>query len=338
MTRYLIVRTDRIGDVLLTTPVASALRASDPQAHIAFLVRSYAAPLLQNNPDIDETIVDAGGPVAPLIQQLKDGRYDVAIVAYPRWRVSWAVWRARIRRRIGPASKWYSLFFNERLWQHRSEGRRHEADYNLELLKPLGVPVKRVQTRIVLTEDEKQRAHQFLESLGVPFQKPVVILHPGSGNSSARWPLNSFMELGSRLLEEGYEVVVTGGRGENYQPIMMNQMRRVPVFVPSGGVSLRELAALLACANLVVTNSTGPLHIAVGLDVPTVSIYSSIATCHPRRWGPYPAWKEGNERHRVALAPDHGFPQEDITQVSVEMVLKMCQERLRQPFHAGAAN
>jgi len=67
---------------------------------------------------------------------------------------------------------------------------------------------------------------------------------------------------------------------------MIDQMRRIPVFVAAGSVSVRELAALFACANVVVSNSTGPLHMAVALDVPTVSIYSPLATCHPRRWGP----------------------------------------------------
>jgi ADP-heptose:LPS heptosyltransferase len=159
----------------------------------------------------------------------------------------------------------------------------------------------------------------------------VVILHPGSGGSSARWPLAHFMALGDRLLEQGCEVVVTGGPGENYQNIMIDQMHRIPVFVAAGSVSLRELAALFACANLVVANSTGPLHMAVALGVPTVSVYSPLPTCHPLRWGPYPAFVEKDDRHGVFVAPwrgENGERQEDMAAVSVQLVWEAGQRAL----------
>ncbi len=96
----------------------------------------------------------------------------------------------------------------------------------------------------------------------------MVILHPGSGGSSARWPLAHFMELGDKLQMEGYDVIVTGGPGENYQNIMIDNMHRIPVFIAAGSVSLRQLAAIFSCADLVVSNSTGPLHLAVALECP----------------------------------------------------------------------
>src|SRR5262249_23938469 len=162
-----------------------------------------------------------------LVGRLKQGRFDAAIVAYPRWRAAWAVWRAGIPLRIGPASKPYSVLFNRRIWQHRSEGRRHEADYNLELRQPLGVPERRFPTRFVIADEEKRTAHKFVESNRISFSKSMVILHPGSGGSSARWPLAFFMELGDRLQEQGSDVVVTGGPGEDYQYIMIDNMRRI---------------------------------------------------------------------------------------------------------------
>src|SRR5258708_412629 len=239
--RILIVRTDRIGDVLLTTPVSRRLRETFPGAHIAWLVRPYTAPLLEQNPDVDQVLVDRGEPVGQLAQRLKQENFDTAIVAYPRWHSAWAVFRAGIPLCIGPASKWYSLFFNRRVWQHRSEGKKHEADYNLDLLEPLGVPFQRTPTRLVLTAEEKSRARSFLESNRISFRKPVVCLHPGSGGSSARWPLVHFMELGDRLQEAGYDVIVTGGPGEDYQNIMIDHMRRIPVFVAAGSISGRGI-------------------------------------------------------------------------------------------------
>jgi heptosyltransferase III len=321
--RLLIVRTDRLGDVLLTTPLSRRVREQFPKAHITWLVRPYTAPLLENNPDVNHVLVDHDGPVSALIERLKQEKFDAAIVAYPRWRTTWAVWRAGIPLRVGPANKWYSLFFNPHVWQHRSEGKKHEADYNLELLEPLGIPFKRTATRLELSTDEKNEAKKFLSSMRISFRKPVVCLHPGSGGSSERWPLTHFMELGDRLQEAGCDVIVTGGPGEDYQNVMIDNMHRIPVFVAAGSVSVRQFASILSCSNLVVSNSTGPLHIAVALGVPTVSVYSPIPTCHPRRWGPYPAYPDGDERHSV-LMPSDG----DMASVRVEQAFKECQKKL----------
>jgi ADP-heptose:LPS heptosyltransferase len=326
--RILIVRTDRLGDVLLTTPVSRLLREKFPAAHIAWLVQPYTAPLLENNPDVDEIIVDQGGSADALAARLREGQFDTAIVAFPRWRTVRAVWRAGIPVRIGPASKIYSLLLNRRVWQHRSEGKRHEADYNLELLAPLGIPFQRVTTRFVLTPEEKTEGRGILESYRISFKRPIVCLHPGSGGSSARWPLNHFMELGDRLQEAGCDVVVTGGPGETHQTIMIDQMKRVPVFIAAGSISTRQFASILSHVDLMVSNSTGPLHMAVALGTPTVSVYSPIPTCHPRRWGPYPAYVEDSLDHSVFMPPVTEDSSGYMADVRVDTVFESCKKKL----------
>jgi len=322
--RILIVRTDRVGDVLLTTPLNAAIRSRYPDAQITWLVRRYTAPLLATNPDVHQVLLEESYPTpSALVQALKAQNFDAVIVSLPRWPVIRAIWQAGIPVRIGPASKLYSILLNKRFWQHRSRGDKHEADYNLELLQALDVPFKRFDTQFFLTDSEREQARKNLAGHRVSFQKPVVILHPGSGGSSERWPLTHFMELGDRLQAQGVHVVVTGGPGENYQNVMIDQMNRIPSFVPAGSVSLRELGALFSQVNLVVSNSTGPLHLAVAVGTPTVSVYSPIPTCHPRRWGPYPAYVEGNKRHQVFIAPEPGGVV-DMAGVAVQDVLSAC--------------
>ena len=104
MKNILIVRTDRLGDVLLTTPVSTALRELVPGARISWLVRPYTAPLLENNPDVDRILLDEGEPAGRLAERIGEGRFDAAIVAYPRWRIVRALWLARVPVRIGPAN------------------------------------------------------------------------------------------------------------------------------------------------------------------------------------------------------------------------------------------
>ncbi len=333
----LIARTDRIGDVLLTTPISRRLREQLPAAKITWLVQPYTAPLLDGNPDVDQVILDNGQPMSELIDRLKQENFDAVVVAFPRWRVTWAVWKAGIPVRIGPASKLYSVLFNQRIFQHRSESKKHEADYNLELLQPLGVAFQRTPSRLVLTLAEKEWAHKFLEGHRISFQKPVVCIHPGSGGSSERWPLRSFMELGDQLQEAGCDVVVTGGPGEDYQNIMIDNMRRIPVFVAAGSISLRQLASILSCVSLAVSNSTGPLHMAVALGVPTVSVFSPIPTCHPKRWGPYPGYPEGGTEHAVFMPSMKGEIPGEMAEVSVDEVFATCQKKLGLRQGAAAA-
>jgi ADP-heptose:LPS heptosyltransferase len=331
MDNILIIRTDRLGDVLLTTPVSTALRAMFPRARISWLVRSYTAPLLEHNPDIDQILVDRGESPGRLADRIRSGRFDAAIVAYPRWRIVRALWLARVPLRIGPANKIYCVLLNRRIRQRRSKGTKHEADYNLELLGPLGAAFKRYPTRYAMTEEERRAARRVLMEKGISGAKPVVILHPGSGGSSARWPLEHFAALGNGLQADGCDLVVTGGPGEDHEGHMIGSMRRTPVFIAAGSGSIRELAAILSWADLVVANSTGPLHLAVALGVPTVSIYSSLPTRHPARWGPYPAYVEGDRLHRVVLAPLKGEgaeASEDMGAVSVEEVRRICRAQL----------
>lgn len=325
----LIVRTDRVGDVMLTTPLSTALKKQYPECRVSWLVRSYTAPLLAHNPTIDQVLVDDGGASSShLTEMLRREAFDVAILAHPRWRPVWATFRAHIPRRIGPASKLYAALLTDRVWQHRSEGKKNEADYNLDLLAPLNIPFHRYPTTLVLTTAEKAHAREVLSGHRISFQKPVVVLHPGSGGSSERWPLSHFMALGDRLQADGYDVVVTAGPGESVQAVMIDQMHRIPIFIPAGSVSLRALAALLSQAQLVITNSTGPLHMAVALGVPTVSIFSPIPTCHPQRWGPYPDYAEQGTRHGVLIAPEAGG-HVAMDQVSVDQVWAQCEKRLR---------
>jgi heptosyltransferase III len=324
--RVLIVRTDRMGDVLLTTPVGRRLKEVAPETKISWLVRPYTAPLLEHNPEIDEILIDRGESSSIWGERLKAKHFDAAIIALPRFRAAWMVWRAGIPLRIGPASKWYSLFFNRRIWQHRSEGAKNEADYNLDLLKALDLPTHRTPTSYVLLDDEKSWARTTLESYRISFQRPVVCLHPGSGGSSERWPLAHFMELGDRLQEQGVDVIVTGGPGEDYQNVMIDHMRRIPTFIAAGSVSLRKLAALIACSDLFVSNSTGPLHLAVAVGTPTVSVYSPLPTCHPQRWGPYPGYAENDPNHTVFVPK----MSEELAAISVEQVLKSCQDKLQR--------
>lgn len=324
--RILLVRSDRLGDVLLATPMATALRRHVPDAWIAWLTGPYAAPLLEHNPDVNEVIVDEGGPAGALARRLRAGRYDVAVLASLTPRHAWATWRAGVPRRVGPLKSAWAALLSQPMRQRRSRARLHEADQNLELLRPLGVPFRRLPTRLELTEAERAAGVQALEALGCGgARRPLVVLHPGGGGSAPQWPPELYLELGRRLVCAGAAVLVTAGPGECFEAGAASAGLR---FLPPGSVSVRELAGLLSPAALVVTNSTGPLHMAVALEVPTVSVYPGIGSAQAFRWGPYPAYPAGDPRHRVFVAPTGADGEADMGAVPVDAVWRECQERL----------
>ncbi len=324
--RILIVRNDRLGDVLLTTPVARALRAHFPAARLSWLARPYAAPLLERNPDVDQVLLDQGGPAGELARLLAPERFDVALLVSMDLRLCRAAWGAGIPVRIGPLSSAWGLLLTRPVRQRRARGDQHEADHNLKLLAPLGVPFRRVPTRLELSDAERARGRELLVSLGCePGGRPLVGVHPGGGGSAPRWPPEHFRELARRLVGAGAAVLVSAGAGEDFAG--PGRAAHDPVFLPPDSLTLRELAGVLAAADLVVSNSTGPLHMAVALGVPTLSVYPGAGAGQAFRWGPYPAYPEGDPAHRVFVAPARPDGTSDLAAVPVEALWAECRKR-----------
>ena len=289
MKRFLLVRTDRIGDLVLVTPAINILRRNYGDAHISVLVSAYTAPLLENHPGVDEIIVD-DKPLFQLAKELREKKFDACIHFFVTSKTAAATALAGIPERIGPASKIWSLFFTRRIDQHRSHILRHEADFNLDLLDHFDLDRTDAKTSLFITDTESDFAKKYLlEKLGITDKDVLVIVHPGSRGSARNWPARNYSRLADRILATmpGVKILLTGTPQE--QPLLRfveKNMMLKPV-VLGEGVPLRMLMAIITQARTVITNSTGPLHIAVALGVPTVSFFPKLKGCMPERWGPY---------------------------------------------------
>lgn len=293
--RVLVLRTDRLGDVILSTPVAVALKKAQPNVHVTFLIRDYTRAVVEACPAVDQVLVleayqnDAGRlMVRRLAAALRSQSFDVAIHLFPRFREALAVWLARVPIRIGTGYRWYSFLFNRRHYEHRKTAEYHEAEYNLHLLSHLGIDEPGVEFRMKVPPDARQRLLSKMTAQGIEVQRPYVVMHPGSGGSSRDWPPESYARLADRLqMELDVPVVITGDTGD--RPVI-ERMKSAMVSKPldvSGRLSLQELASLLQSASVVVANSTGPLHLAVAMGTEVVAFYPPIRACRPERWGPY---------------------------------------------------
>ncbi|MBE0643222.1 MAG: glycosyltransferase family 9 protein [Bacteroidetes bacterium] len=289
---YCIFRTDRIGDLVLTLPMAEAIKRSDPAARVTFCVQEYTRPLLSLDPNIDNIIAiggrDLDGSVRRFASLLREKQIDVAVFAYPRPRLALAAALARIPIRIGTGYRWYSPLFTRRRAEHRRSGDKHEMEYNLRLLEETGIAVPAdLHPALHIDADHRAIAKDMLGRAGIDAGTPFVVLHPGSGGSARDWPAERFAEFAQGLLavHPTLQLLVTGTATE--LPLMETVAggdERIHLLREQ--LPLDILAAVLAEARLFVSNSTGPLHIAAACGVPVLGFYPFGTAVNARRWGP----------------------------------------------------
>jgi ADP-heptose:LPS heptosyltransferase len=283
----LLARPDGIGDQISCLPVATALRQLMPEARISFLSSPYAAPVLENHPDVDEVFTGTSrDPLRELIQLFKGG-FDAVVFLKPFRRLMLAAFLAQVPVRVATGYRWYSFLANKRVYEHRHDYSKHETEYNLGLLKGLGlVPRTSNIPRLVLTEEEKKLAGERLQALPVK----RVLVHPG-GFDARRWHSQHYMKVAKRLAAEGCGVVLTGNEQERQRFCEEASVTEKDIEDPNilnlmGRISLRELMAVIGAANIVVSGSTGPAHLAAGLGVSTVSLFDPRRNQSPTRWKP----------------------------------------------------
>jgi heptosyltransferase III len=284
----LVVRTDRIGDVILTLPTIEALKLIFPNARVAMLLNSYTADLAEGLADVliyNRNI--APKPFFEMLAELRRARFDAVVVAFPRFRIALLLWLAGIPVRVGTGYRWYSFLFNKKIFEHRKTVEKHEADYNLSLLKGLGCVISsKPEVKIVISEQGKTTASHIRLSLGISDADRLVLLHPGSGGSAREWKPEKFAQLAAELKKRGFYVVITGGQAETelVQSVAQNAGEGVKSFVSN--LSLKEFAAFIQTAKLFVANSTGPLHLAAIVGTPVIGFYPPIRVMSPKRWEP----------------------------------------------------
>ena len=294
--RIVVVRLDRIGDVVLTTPVVQRLREAYPTAFIAMMVRPVCRELLEGNPALNEVICYdkdglAGGwwRTIRFARALRRYQFDTALIAHPTRRSHWIVRLAGIPQRIGYDRK-DGWLLTHRLPHRKQEGEQHEAAYAMELLRVLGLePAGALRPFVPI--DAKRQAHvgQLLALHDAHEQGTLVAIHPSASCISKRWMPQRFGQVADQLIDacQARIVLVAGpGTDARYAKAVEQAMRHRPVNL-AGQLSVGELACLLTRCRLLISNDSGPVHIAAAVGPPVVDIFGrNQAGLSPARWGP----------------------------------------------------
>jgi ADP-heptose:LPS heptosyltransferase len=279
----LLVRPDGIGDEILSLPVATALRRLIPGARLSFLSSSFAAPVLWHHPDLDEVLTLNGGESFGELVRLFRGGFDAVIFLKPFRKLVAAAWFARIPLRVGTGYRWYSWLLNRRVYEHRSDFTKHESDYNVGLLRGLGLdPGDALPPSVRITTEELAWAEKLWGRATTR-----IIVHPG-GFSSRPWRDGHWRDLVERLAQERCEILLTGTAAEGERFRSAAGVTEWPKTVRDlmGVLSLRQLMAVIAASHAVVSMATGPMHLAAALGVPTISLFDPRRNNSPVRWQP----------------------------------------------------
>lgn len=292
--RILIARTDRVGDVLLSTPVIRAVRQRYPHAYIAMMVSPLTKEILEGNPYLDEVIIyDKDGKHKGWVrslkfsQNLKKKRFDLAIILHPTNRVHLVTFLAGINRRVGYDRK-LGFLLTDRLKHTKQLGQKHELEYNLDVIRYLGIEADEKSLLMPLKQESEQWIEELLKEKEIDRNHKLIAIHPGASCPSKIWPNDRFAAVADRLVVKyaAQIIIVAGPKDTVLANKILHHMHQAAVNL-AGKTSLSQLASLLKRCDLFISNDSGPVHIASALGVPVISIFGrKQAGLGPRRWGP----------------------------------------------------
>ncbi|TYG34278.1 glycosyltransferase family 9 protein [Lonepinella koalarum] len=331
MQHLLVIRNDKIGDFMLIFPALALIKQSEPNIKITALVPNYTAPLAQLCPYIDNIIIDSKDKKNSVefhrtLSHIKTTRFDAVISFVSDWYNAKLTWQSGIKYRLAPATKLFQFLYNHRLTQRRSRSEKAEFEYNMDLarqfLKDHKITVVESQPPyLVLAKTAVQNQRILLsQQLNIDQSKKWLFVHSGTGGSANSLSLNQYVELIHGILAEfDCHIVLTAGPNESEKAHQLAEMvsnKNIVIYDQNNG--LQDFTHSLACADLFIAGSTGPLHICGALNIPTIGFYPSRLSAIPRRWRPI----NQPDRHIAFCPPFRKEVEKNLTVIPIQDCLK----------------
>lgn len=311
--KVLINRSDAIGDSILTSSMARAIKEKHPEAKVVFLISARTADIFEKHPFIDE--VKIYNRKASLLRRLKQIFFYFSEVKPTHYFYvgggnlpNFIAWLFRVPFRGGIKSRWHTyLFLNEGIRQKRSMVSMHEMEYNLNLLTPMGIKYSYLDKEkyapvILLSDDEKQKHFESfknnLEKNKIKNNLKMIFIHPGMTGHTLNWATKNYgrlvLDFEKKFPEKFLFVISYTPSDEPYLRGIREILEKVEyqylqerIFFFDGSIhGLRHYMSVLSHASLFIGPSTGTTHIASVLGVPVVGLYSPIKVQSALRWSP----------------------------------------------------
>lgn len=353
MRRALVIKLRHHGDVLLSSPVFSVLKAQIPECEVDALVYSETAPMLEGHPAISQVLtIDRQWKSRPLFSQLRyeverllelrRRSYDLIVHLTEHWRGAWIARACRPLWAVAPTvrgrPRYWEDSFTHFVMEPRAGG-RHMVERHLDFLRRLGMPVP-LEGRDLLLKPGKQaedEVRRLLKEAGLHEDK-FVHIHPTSRWNFKCWPMGSMAQLVDRLHMAGWPVVITSSP-DNHELESVRHLvglLKSPVTLNlSGKLTLKELAALTGFARMFVGVDSAPMHIAAAMKTPVVALFGPSGES---LWGPWGSPRKGQHfvvaNNKFDCRPcgidgcGGGKESECLTTLSVDRVFAACADSL----------
>jgi heptosyltransferase III len=296
----LVIRPDRLGDVVLSTPVYETLKNAFPHLNINVLTESAQAGLLADNPNISSVLsFDPKQPLA-IFRQLRDEHFDLTITLNKKFSgtATFFALCSGAKIRVG-------YDHPENAWAHNIrvpvEGPpQHECDNNLELLRALGIQEIQSQPRLYFSPQETQKIVDILQQFRTSWNQPVVLVKSGTRVARWGWQWEKFQTVIEHLTDQAQVWMVNGPGEEAELKAAIANMQKKPQLLPQ--LSAKELALLMQECDVLLCNHTGIMHLASAVDKPVCVIFKHGEI---KRWGPLNCNSVVlEERGEDSLSPD----------------------------------
>ena len=314
MKKLLVVRNDRLGDVMLGLPALEMIKLSAPNIHIDYLVDKKYADISAISEYIDGVIYDDG----QLLNVLKKKNYDYSIALYSTFSIGYKLWKAKINNRYAPATKMAQLFYNKKIKQRRSQSLKPEYEYNIDLIKYFlddnGYKIIKHTIPCIKIDDKNSKS----------VEKNIIYIHPFTGGSSKTLSVNDFINLCYELNKYCKSKFILHCDYNDYDKckIIENKMCNlldVDTIEPTD--DLKKMFVNISKCDVFIAGSTGPLHVAGALNKKTVGFYPSKKSSTSLRWDTI-----NNQKNKLFFEDTDIYSQDiqvDIQNVAAEIYTKL---------------
>jgi len=288
----LITRHDKIGDFVTILPLLKIIK-SQSNHHITVLVSKVNYELAQSIDTIDDVILYTK-ETGTLVKQIKAKNIDVSISCFIDTHLAWVLFLARIKTRISPATKFAQVFFNRTLKQSRSQSIKTEWQYNIDLLALIDLKVR--------YDFDKPLLHFSKDTK--PADIKTIAFHPGSGGSSeGNLRLDDYLSLARSLSgNDKNQLLFTFGPDDQHSKLYIEKQLDFDAKIINSSNSLLGFCQLLNNVDLLVSTSTGPMHLAGALNIHTLSFFGSSEFASPKRWATV---SEASKQSNIQVPADY---------------------------------
>ncbi|MBN1915303.1 MAG: lipopolysaccharide heptosyltransferase II [Parachlamydiales bacterium] len=276
-----------VGDLVMAMPILQKVRQRFPHARITAMCLDTISSLLEKDPHIDEifSFRKEDGQFLrqenrDVVMTLRKGGYDLGILLTNSFSSAWLFWQGKVAYRLGYAAFGRTWLLNIPVAYPKTRKSQHLVLTYQQLLHPLGISSSSTRPKIYLDKEEIEQAKALLYDKGYPKQKFLLGINADAAyGETKRWPQERFRELAQQLLEIYPDLYILFFGDQSSVPrikAITSGLSKRAINL-AGLTTLRELAGLIFCLDLLVTNDSGPMHMASALDIPVVALFGSTS-------------------------------------------------------------